>query len=195
MIKIKKLLFNKRGSEVVETLMIFPIFFYMILVTFFKIMSFSSTEKAYAITQDYTRTVAISQSLEKSLNNLLKEAEKFPELVITEIKINKTSLYFSTEETNSFLSYKMSDGSFNYQKLYSTQDSFAAMEEQHINPSSIWKYGATISVTCFIDELHSKDILGLTYKDPITHETLELSLGFDSSSTVNVQSIIYYSKN
>lgn len=61
---------NKKGSSVIETIMLFPIFLYLILFSTFKILSYFAFSHAYEEATVYSRSVISCETPEKMFNQL-----------------------------------------------------------------------------------------------------------------------------
>lgn len=190
---------NKKGSAIIENIMLLPIIIYAILFTTFKVVSWASLSNMYRDSSVSARQIAVQTTLENGLDqlayNVANEENGFNKYVsITKITITnsknkseKVEVVFDVEGkgNKTFRTYIGTNNNipyFNYESWHSTKKDQLA---------SLWTQGNIIEIELTKNLAQQFDYF-LSYKiyDVSKGEYVDMTFGIDTILKVDSSYVI-----
>lgn len=194
-----KLLKNKKGSSVIEAVILTPITLYLILLAIFNVTNYINVSEVTESSSYYAREMIVCQTFEDALNSLsvaymtsqqgmIEDGDEQGADIVSYIKIytnitdsdKETETYvleFDTDSNSSvghFSSFITSDNTFDY-NFFSTSYSTVTIN----NFESYWEKGVIleIGVQRDISSTAIDNFINFTVYDATTNEKITFNLG------------------
>lgn len=191
---------NKKGTEMIETIIFLPVALYLIFLTVFRMTAKVEENGLKTIATYYSRQLSIARDLKVGLDSLMMLSEEHPTYSIRELTIGGRTMIFERNEnpegmptSKSFLSYlKEENGaiSFDVEKLSLNQSyDYSGYAEAFVQGAE-----TTIYVETDITNNTIGDIFKLTYTDPVDKKTYVLTTGMGVDTLIHdeVYGVVYH---
>ncbi len=152
-----KILKNKKGSAVVETIMLFPVLMYLILFSFYKVVAYAEHSSIYKEASEYARIVIVYDTPQDMMDALAREMYDPTQKTKTKTKSSLTRI--SVMPKGGTIANKVSVEFDNYGHGSSTFASFCKIEsgitrfdyDRWINKNKsmleeVWDVGALVEI-------------------------------------------------
>lgn len=202
---IKKFLKNKKGSPLIEMIMLLPFLLYLIFFSTFKVASYNAFSAAYQLATNYTRELIVCKTSEEMFDVLARQVydaqnedrhtktnDSITNIRITTMSALNESVNVSfdayLEGGNTFASFCYLDNGvpkFDYQRWATRASNSADLENK-------WEHGALIELTLSRDL--TTDILKEAFSFEVyvfgDNEKKVLTMGIDTDIQVIASNVI-----
>jgi len=184
-----KFLKNKKGSALLETIILWPFFIWLIFISVTKLMIMTERNTAENLSKNYSRTLTTALSFEQALDDIAYDYNsKRKSFAIVNITVGDFNLDFTSQGTGSFESCIL-DNKFEVSRLNSITTP-QNIEYFH----SCWKAGTTCSITVSknLGETTFKSFTTGYFYDPVEGKRYELSLPGTKETCLSTHTGILY---
>ncbi len=195
---------NKKGSVVIETIMLFPIFLYLIFFSGFKIISYLAFSDAYKEATLYARTMIVCDSAESAFNSLAQiiynpnsTDDRFTKTntSITSITVSRIDSANVQETVNFDL---FGEGKHTFASFCTIEDGKYKFKYDNWNDinkkkfEAMWDKGILVEITLSRDLTTDtiKSLFDVKVYDFTKSETVTLKMGVDTSIVVSASNVI-----
>lgn len=200
---MKRVLKNRKGSAVIETILLFPILLYLIFFSAFKILSYMAFSDAYKEATFYARNMIVCKTPEEAFDSLAglvydstSERKTKTNASITSITVSSIDATVSNKVIIEFDMY--GEGKNTFASFCSTKDDSIIFNydiwqnPQKNSLESIWQKGALVEVTISRDLTTDviKNAFNVEVWDFDKQEKVTLTMGIDTSVKVMVSNVL-----
>lgn len=194
---------NKKGSAVFETIILFPIFLYLIFFSGFKIISYLAFSDANKEATLYARTMIVCDTPESAFNSLAEiiyNPSSGDRLTKTNTSITKITISrIDSAHAQSTVNFDLYGEGKHTFASFCTKDSngirFKYDEWNDINKNefeNMWDKGILVEITLSRDLTTDtiKNLFNVKVYDYTKNETVTLTMGVDTSIVVSASNVI-----
>lgn len=193
---MKRFFKNKIGSEIIETILIIPIFIWLIIFSLFKVWVTIDTTNASIFSERYARNMAIGTTFDNALDNVAKNYNsdyKITKIVLSSSSETLTLTFSDIDASKTSFATFINGTDFDLTSYYVTLDNDYRIKLRNF-VNSHWNRDTKVNVlvTKSLLSKEFQDAFALNYFDPIEQKSYSIKLGFDTEATSESSSIIYF---